>query len=173
MTGTVIQFAAHARAVQQSKTEAQCLAPETFELPAYVKRQKEKPRKNKPIKDRWFAWVAARKKVEFYEALRKATNSAEHVGRYDDGCEYASGFASMFKDKVVAERLRIARDDLILTPVTNRGDLLEKRRIMNRCRFVDSKLKPARVTAALAADEAYLALPRGKRADALRGKAVR
>jgi len=146
--------------------------PPSVEFDSPAVRSKERPGKLAPIKERWRTFRAALFRVEFLEAVRKARSEAELIAQYGDECSYAAGFVSLFGKEDLDGKLARAVADLALTPVTRKADLAEKRRVIDRHRF-HLAVKRERIAAALAADEAYCALPRGKRVDAIKRKAVR
>lgn len=174
MTGNIVEFAAHRRGADtRLQPQSPRAAPnyEIYDEPAWVKRQNNRPKKLKPIKDRWHAWVAARLKVQFFEGVAEAQFAVSLYPEYGAHFGFTGGPYGMGETEI-DKLLMQARADLILTPVTNQQDLNDKLRVARRWRD-RLPIKPARIDAAIEADRAYLALPRIKRPDAARGKAVR
>jgi len=131
----------------------------------------DRPGKLAPIKERWRAYHAALFKVEYLEALREAQNRARLIEQYGGTCDASALMAAIGSVGDLDVKIAHAVADLALTPVTNKSDLAEKRRVIRRHRF-NLAIKQERIDAALAADETYCALPRVKRADAIKRKAV-
>lgn len=175
-SGTIIEFRPRERAGEVAVCEAQPReriggVPWPTGRPAAVKG------KRAPIEARWQAWRNASRRLDFLEALDKLKCSAAGILEADPSFLIARQFVDPGKPVSdvfweMRDKLMAARADLILTPVVNKGQLAEKHRLLKWCRG-NLPITSARIDAALAADEAYLALPRGKRADALRGKVVR
>lgn len=121
--------------------------------------------RNAPVRDRGLAWREASLRVEFLERLVRLHHTAEVLNeRYNDLEAARYRQPNYWK---LLERLDDARERLILTPVKDRSALLEKQRLAKSSGWRTS-LTPERIAKALAADEAYLAIPKHKRAEALR-----
>ncbi|HWK96206.1 MAG TPA: hypothetical protein VNR39_12370 [Pseudolabrys sp.] len=122
---------------------------------------------------RWSIFFDAERRVRFYEALVEAARIGENLrDRLPDAaivCALRHGEKGL--DCPLLSKLRKARAELILTPVCNKAQLAVKRQII---KFDGAYLglKPDRIAAVVAADEAYTAIPKHKRADAIRRKAV-
>lgn len=121
--------------------------------------------KQTPVHDRGWAWREARLRVEFFERLISLCHAASVLHEFH-GDQDAARYQYLDHWKLM-EKLDVARARLILTPVKDRGAFLEKQRLIKKSAWRTS-LTQAQIAKALAVDETYLAIPKHKRAEALR-----
>lgn len=175
-TGTIIEFRPRERAGQVAAREFQPAKPsQNANISARKPAQRSAPGNREVTHARWRAFFDAQRRVDFYEALKDAVRIAEHLVAAGDVPEAATCHALRNGEHGIScpllAKLRQARAALVLTPASCKAQLAVKLSVIKS----DGKylgLKPERIAAAVAADEAYIAIPKHKRADAIRRKAV-
>lgn len=176
-TGTIIEFRPRERAGQVAVREFEPAKPsQNANISAHKRAaQRSAPSNREVTHARWRAFFDAKRRVDFYEALMGAARIAEYFVAAGDVPEAATCHAFLNGEYGLScpllAKLRKSRAALVLTPASCKAQLAMKLSIIKS----DGKylgLKPERIAAAVAADEAYIAIPKHKRADAIRRKAV-
>ncbi|AXK79965.1 hypothetical protein DW352_05195 [Pseudolabrys taiwanensis] len=127
---------------------------------------------------RWDRWRKASMRLEYLRRLSAAASTAwclyhqygmkdcEWLAKQERGADASSGD--------LADSIKEAEKDLILTPVMHKADLEYKRKLIADFDPAKFGLSSKRIAAVLAADEAFLAIPPRLRPRALAtGKVVR
>ncbi|MBS0245486.1 MAG: hypothetical protein JSR61_02620 [Proteobacteria bacterium] len=172
-TGTIIEFRLRERAGQVPARKIETAENATDCSISPLPATSARPSDREVTHARWRTFLEAEHRVRFYEALIDAARYGEHLRDElpDAAIIVAFRHGQHGIDCPLLAQLRKARAELVLTPVCNKAQLAVKRQII---KFDGAYLglKADRIAAAVAADEAYTAIPKHKRADAIRRKAV-
>lgn len=156
---TVIDFAAHRSARQTPMVQVAPRLENGFAKPlsSVPSQSAENP---KDCEKRSWLWQKAEMRLLFLENLRSAASYARILSeRYgvEDGREYKD-----LADYELLDGIRDAQAMLLLTPVYRKADLEKKHRIMKHA-LPYLEIDPRMLERELAADAAYLAIPKRAR----------
>ncbi|MDI1343959.1 MAG: hypothetical protein PSV22_07680 [Pseudolabrys sp.] len=117
-----------------------------------------------PLAERDRRWRKANSYLAYAKALHQVSVYGYCLWSYH-GVKECKRYAALRDEAKAVERIGQAEAELLLTPVFRKPDLDLKRRIMAKRGFQYVPINRTELEKVLAADEAYLAIPRKHRAN--------